>query len=56
MRQLALITDSMNFLLWQMEAVIELNGLGESAPITVDEQLDKWYHVEVDLVVVCEAY
>jgi len=36
--------------LWQMEDVIELNGLGESAPITVDELLDKWFHVEVDLI------
>jgi len=40
--------------IWQMEAVIELNGLGESAPITVDELLDKLYHVEVDLIVVCK--
>ena len=56
MRQLALIIDSLNSLLWHMEAVIELNCLGESAPITVDELLDKWYHVAVDLIVVCEAY
>ena len=55
MRQLALIIDLMNSLLWQMEAVIELNDLGESAPITVDELLDKWYRVKVDLIVVCEA-
>jgi len=42
MRQLALIIDLMNSLSWQMEAVIELNDLGESAPVTVDELLDKW--------------
>jgi hypothetical protein len=54
-RQLSLIIDSMNSLLWLIEAAIELNDSGESAPITLEELLDKLLHVEVDLTIVHEA-
>jgi hypothetical protein len=41
--------------LWLIEAAIELNDSGESAPITLEELLDKLLHVEVDLTIVHEA-
>jgi len=54
-RQLSLIIDSMNSLLWLIEEVTKLNALGESAPITVDELLDQWHCVKVELAIACEV-
>jgi hypothetical protein len=45
----------MNSLLWLIEEVTKLNALGESAPITVDELLDQWHCVKVDLAIACEV-
>jgi len=54
LQQISLIFESMDLVLLQMELLHTLSYMGEPAPVSMAELIEKWDHLHTELIIYLE--